>query len=146
MLHTVICNIFYFRDEDARYLISVAEECLFTGISACGPEEPFRKIGHAIYRLCRRRSGITIIPNICGHGIGRSFHGPPDIYPTINNYPGTMRPGMVFTIEPCVSLGGSGSIKTHPSDSRTIVTVEDTRTAQFEHTVLITERGVEILT
>jgi len=81
---------------------------------------------------------------LCGHGIGKSFHCPPDIYHTLNNYPGSMLPGMVFTIEPCVSEGGT-SVQIL-EDGWTITTKDNSRTAQFEHTILINEVGIEILT
>ena len=125
------------------YLSSVATECLFAGIGACGPGVPFRKIGLAIYQLANRRN-VSVIPILCGHGIGRRFHAAPDIYHTLNNYPGVMRPGMVFTVEPCISEGGN-QVDFHP-DGFTVMTSDSSRTAQFEHTVLITENGVEILT
>ena len=59
---------------------------------------------------CLPPAGLKVIPVLGGHGIGRFFHGPPDIYHTLNNYPGTMEAGMVFTVEPCVSEG-SGKVR-----------------------------------
>ncbi len=112
---------------------------------ACGPGEPFTKIGNAIHRVSKRRD-LKVIPLLCGHGIGRRFHCPPDIYHVLNNYPGVMRPGMVFTIEPCVSEGGTTTRVLEEEDGFTVVTVDGSRTAQFEHTLLITEQGVDILT
>ena len=87
---------------------------------------------------------MNVIPQLSGHGIGTSFHCPPDIYHTLNNYPGLMLPGMVFTIEPCISEGAP-DIKIL-DDGWTVVTRDKSRTAQFEHTVLVNEYGIEILT
>ena len=109
----------------------------------CGPQVPFRNIGPAIYRLVKRRNK-SVIPLLCGHGIGTFFHGPPDIYHTLNNYRGLMKPGMIFTIEPCIAEFGN-KIKV-TEDGFNIATLDGGRTAQFEHTILVTENGIEILT
>eukprot|EP00095_Tigriopus_kingsejongensis_P000171 snap_masked-scaffold487_size158652-processed-gene-0.15 protein:Tk00171 transcript:snap_masked-scaffold487_size158652-processed-gene-0.15-mRNA-1 annotation:"methionine aminopeptidase mitochondrial" len=130
-------------DLAGRHLISAAQECLYQGISACGPGVPFRRIGQVIAYVAHRR-GVKIIPNLCGHGIGRQFHASPDVYHVPNNYPGVMQPGHVFTIEPCVTLGQPGFRLLE--DNLTIVTADGERSAQFEHTLLVTERGVDILT
>jgi methionyl aminopeptidase len=130
-------------DSASRGLVSAARECLFQGIGACGPGEPIRKIGHAIHHFAKRRR-VNPIPVLCGHGIGAYFHGPPDVYHALNSYPGLQQPGMVFTIEPCVSEG-SKAVRIL-DDGFTVVTLDGSRTAQFEHTVLITEVGLEILT
>lgn len=70
--------------------------------------------------------------------------GPPDIYHCLNNYPGRMVPGMVFTIEPCISEGDRRVRVLE--DGWTAITLDNSRTAQMEHTVLITDKGVEVLT
>ena len=79
-----------------------------------------------------------------GHGIGSYFHGPPDIYHVPNTYPGKMLPGMTFTIEPALSEGTDEIVILE--DGWTALTCDNSRAAQCEHTVLITETGVEILT
>ena len=109
-----------------------------------------------------KNNNFAVVPCFLGHGIGDFFHGPPDIYHSLNNYPGVMRPGMVFTIEPCISEGDR-RVRTL-EDGWTAVTLvsemsillifcvifyclqDNSRTAQVEHTVVITERGAEILT
>ena len=93
-------------------------------------------------RFAKKRN-VKVIRNLCGHGIGSFFHGPPDIYHCLNDYPGTMLPGMIFTLEPCITEG-SNKIQFWP-DGFTVSTVDGSRTAQFEHTILITDSGVEIL-
>ena len=84
------------------------------------------------------------MPAFTGHGIGTYFHGPPDVYHFASRYPGDMMPGMTFTIEPAISEGSEVVILLE--DGWTAVTEDNSRAAQFEHTVLITKDGVEILT
>lgn len=79
-------------DPIARYLRSVAEECLFRGISACRPGCLLIDIGAGIGKFARQRY-IKVIPPLTGHGIGQYFHSSPDVYHVMNNYPGTMTPG-----------------------------------------------------
>lgn len=130
-------------DEAARRLVREAEACLSVGVSACGPGRPFSGVGGAIEAYARRK-GFRVVPAFTGHGIGQYFHGPPDIYHCRNRYPGTMRPGMTFTVEPIISEGAE-QIELL-DDGWTAVSADDSRSAQFEHTCLITQHGVEILT
>jgi len=125
-----------------RYLRSVAEECLYKGISACRPGSMIIDIGADIGKFARKRH-IKVIPTLTGHGIGKYFHSKPDIFHVMNNYPGTMIPGMVLTVCPCITEGNV-SIRVL-EDNLTVVTRDNSRTAQFGHTVLITEYGAEIL-
>ncbi len=120
-----------------------ALELLHHGIAACGPGERLSKVGHAIHRLSTRR-GLKVVPVLCGHGIGRAFHAPPDVYHVLNNYPGVMRPGMAFTVEPCVAEGQARVVV--PEGGLDVRTADGGRAAQFEHTLLVTEKGVEVLT
>nr|XP_023025939.1 methionine aminopeptidase 1D, mitochondrial isoform X2 [Leptinotarsa decemlineata] len=130
-------------DNDGRDLVKATETCLNEAIQMCKPGKFFRDIG-ALIEERAYSLGYQVVPAFIGHGIGHYFHGPPDIYHTRNNYPGIMAPGMTFTIEPILTQG-SEMIEILPDDW-TAVTVDDSRTAQFEHTVLITELGAEILT
>jgi len=130
-------------DNHAKKLIKVTEDCVEQAISICRPGEHIRKIGHVIHKTARA-SQCTTVPLFLGHGIGDFFHGPPDIYHCLNNYPGRLLPGMVFTIEPVVSEGDR-KVKIL-ADGWTAVTLDNSRTAQKEHTVLITDTGVEVLT
>lgn len=113
---------------------------------------------------CARKHGFKVVPAFTGHGIGEYFHGAPDIYhfsiiifPTSiwlmyfisniytgNNYPGIMETGNTFTIEPAISQGSEQCVILE--DGWTAVTLDGSRAAQFEHTVLITTSGVEVLT
>jgi len=130
-------------DESAKELVKVAKSALYVGIEQCGPDKLFSTIGAAIQSYVTYK-GFKVIPAFTGHGIGRYFHGPPDIYPCRNSYPGKMKPGMTFTVEPAVSEG-SHEVKIL-DDGWTAVSPDNSRSAQFEHTVLITEDGVELLT
>jgi len=130
-------------DKHADNLINVTRECLEEGIKACGPGKWWRGIGHAVQKHAKKNR-CTTIPLFLGHGIGDFFHGPPDIYHCLNNYPGQMKPGMVFTVEPVVSEGDR-RVKIL-EDGWTAITLDNSRTAQMEHTILVTEEGVEILT
>ncbi|XP_063822805.1 methionine aminopeptidase 1D, mitochondrial isoform X2 [Ostrinia nubilalis] len=130
-------------DDRGLQLIGVTEECLQHAIKHCGPDVPFREIGARIYRRAKR-NGLTVLPAFVGHGIGKYFHGPPEIYHSKNRYPGLMKPGMTFTIEPALSHGSENTVILE--DGWTVITEDGSRAAQAEHTILITEHGAEILT
>ena len=91
-----------------------------------------------------KQSGFKIIPMFAGHGIGTYFHGPPDIYHIRNSYIRNMEPGITFTIEPILSEGSDEVFIL--DDNWTAITADNSRAAQAEHTVLITDTGCEILT
>lgn len=130
-------------DDLGKRLVKATELCLTTGINMCKPGTPFRDIGYAIEKQAHEL-GFNIIPAFLGHGIGHYFHGPPEIFHIRNNYRGKMQAGMTFTIEPILTQGED--LIDILDDNWTAVTTDDARTAQFEHTVLITDSGVEILT
>lgn len=130
-------------DEKGRELVRVAEECRDIGIEVCGPGVELTRIG-AVIEEHARKHGMTVAPTFCGHGIGSYFHGPPDIYHGRNQFAGTMEPGMTFTVEPVITMGSKDMAILE--DNWTIVSVDNARSAQFEHTILITQDGKEILT
>ncbi|XP_075152831.1 methionine aminopeptidase 1D, mitochondrial [Haematobia irritans] len=130
-------------DERGKYLIQKTEECLNECIALCRPGVDFKAIGNFIDKFCKQ-TGLNTIPAFIGHGIGSYFHGPPEILHFKNNVPGVMQAGMTFTIEPILSLGGPG-IEIQ-DDGWTAMSVDGARTAQFEHTILITESGTDVLT
>ncbi|XP_076763606.1 methionine aminopeptidase 1D, mitochondrial [Xylocopa sonorina] len=130
-------------DDEAKRLINATELCLKSAIDICKPNENFSSIGGIIEETANRH-GYNIIPVFAGHGIGTYFHGPPDIFHVANDLPGKMQAGMTFTIEPILSQGGE-EIKIL-EDGWTAVTVDHARTAQCEHTILITDTGCDILT
>jgi methionyl aminopeptidase len=130
-------------DED-RQLIKVTEECTWLGIEAVKPNAPLSDIGRAIESHAKKfRYGV--VKAFIGHGIGEQFHTDIQIlhyYEPRNNM--LMRPGMTFTIEPMITLGSDKHRMW--DDEWTAVTIDGKRTAQFEHTVLVTDDGYEVLT
>ncbi|XP_030561506.1 methionine aminopeptidase 1D, mitochondrial isoform X1 [Drosophila novamexicana] len=130
-------------DERGRFLVDSTRECLEKCIALCGPGVPFNEIGKYIQKYCQERD-LESVEAFIGHGIGSYFHGPPEIYHYANEAPGRMQAGMTFTIEPILSLG-SGDIGLL-EDGWTAVSLDNSRSAQFEHTILITATGVEVLT
>ena len=130
--------------EEAQRLVRVTRECLFKGIEQVKPGNTLGDIGFPIHRHAQR-AGYTIVKDYCGHGIGQEMHEEPQILHYGTKGKGLkLQPGMVFTIEPMVNQGGS-KIK-HLADDWTVVTVDGKLSAQWEHTIAVTEKGYEILT
>jgi methionyl aminopeptidase len=128
----------------AERLIDVTHESLLRGISVVKPGNTFGDIGHAIQSYVESHR-MSVVTDFCGHGLGRVFHAPPNVL----HYgrPGTgavLEAGMFFTIEPMVNLGRAET-KTL-ADDWTAVTRDKSLSAQFEHSVGVTEDGVEIFT
>ncbi|XP_035904492.1 methionine aminopeptidase 1D, mitochondrial [Anopheles stephensi] len=130
-------------DDRGRYLVECTERCLAEAILCCGPGQPICVIGKSIDKFAKRKK-LSVMPAFAGHGIGSYFHGPPNILHFDNDYPGVMVPGMTFTIEPVLSLGTCEAEVLE--DMWTAVSMDNARSAQFEHTVLITDEGCEVLT
>jgi methionyl aminopeptidase len=131
-------------DQESERLIVVTRECLENGIAAVVPGHPTSDIGRAIQR-CAEGAGFGVVRNYCGHGIGEVFHSRPQI-PHFYEPSATtvMEPGMTFTIEPMITVGTWRHLAW--DDGWTAVTADGKRTAQFEHTVLVTADGAEVLT
>lgn len=131
-------------DKSSRHLLKTARECLWRGISAICPHSRVKDIGSAIAKYAHLQ-GCSVVRAYCGHGIGRCFHMDPQVF-HYSSRDGTERiePGMVFTVEPMINMG----VWQHKlwDDRWTAVTTDGERSAQFEHTVLVTENGLEILT
>lgn len=131
-------------DDASERLVEVTRECLAHGIAAVVPGHPFSDIGRAIEDHATAH-GYQVVRAFVGHGIGEQFHTDlqiPHYYePRLTT---VMEPGMVFTIEPMISMGTG--LHRIWDDDWTAVTADGSRTAQFEHTVLVTDDGVEILT
>merc|ERR1712032_348746 len=131
-------------DATSQDLVRECHTSLCKAIALCKPGARFRDIGDVISKHCVAND-FGVVRTYCGHGIGEHFHCAPSIpHYAKNKAIGNMKPGMTFTIEPMVTVG-SWRDKTWP-DGWTSVTEDGERTAQFEHTLLITETGVEILT
>jgi methionyl aminopeptidase len=125
-------------------LVRATEEALRAGIAAVRPGGRVRDIGKAIQKVARA-GGYGIVRELVGHGIGEQFHGEPHVhhYDEPRNK-AVLRPGMTFTIEPMLTLGMPDVVLW--DDEWTIVTLDGQPSAQFEHTVLVTDVGVEVLT
>ncbi|MGF1660204.1 MAG: type I methionyl aminopeptidase [Rubrimonas sp.] len=128
----------------AERLIDVTHEALMRGIEAVRPGASFGDIGHAIQTYVEAER-CAVVRDFCGHGLGRVFHDAPNVlhYGRPGSGP-TLRPGMFFTIEPMVNLGRPETKIL--SDGWTAVTRDRSLSAQFEHSVGVTETGVEIFT
>ena len=128
----------------ARRLVDVTYECMWRGISQIRPGARLGDIGAAIQSHAEE-SGYSVVREFCGHGIGRRFHEEPQVL----HYgkPGTGMPleaGMTFTVEPMINAGKPGLREL--ADVWTIVTKDHSLSAQWEHTVLVTPEGFEVLT
>lgn len=133
-------------DENGRRLVQATRDALNAGISVCGPGQKFSEIGNAISKYVRdHHSGFLVDPSFCGHGIGRDFHAAPTIQHVPNHDSTIMKEGMSFTIEPILLEGQVGFTK-WKSDGWTCVSEDDLRSAQFEHTLVVTSNGVSVLT
>lgn len=128
---------------EARNLVEVTQQSLEQSIKMCGPRVPLSKIGHVIQEIADKHK-YGVVRSFCGHGIGRQFHMLPDILHYRNNMPGNMHPGMVFTIEPMLTMGVEDT--NIMEDGWTVVTVDEKLSAQFEETLVITATGHEVLT
>jgi methionyl aminopeptidase len=128
----------------AERLIRVTQECLYLGIKMVKPGARLGDIGHAIQKHAEKH-GYSIVREYCGHGIGANFHEEPQVVHYGKPNTGeSLEAGMCFTIEPMVNAGKRYS-KVLP-DNWTVVTKDRSLSAQWEHTLLVTETGVEILT
>lgn len=133
--------------EEAEKLIAVTSDCLAIGISQVRPGAEFWKIGKAIQDYATSR-GYSVVHQFCGHGVGVNFHEPPQVhhdYFEQGRDTRTMEPGMIFTIEPMINCGLAEAV-IDENDKWTARTKDGRLSAQFEHTVLVTEVGVDILT
>ena len=131
-------------DPDSVRVVETARECLDEAINIVKPGMAFRDPGNVIEKHAKIKK-CSVIRTYCGHGINSLFHPAPNIpHYAKNKAVGIAKPGMTFTIEPMISLG-TYKDKTWPDDW-TSVTQDGLRTAQFEHTLLVTEDGVEVLT
>ena len=129
---------------EARKLVEVTRECMELGIAQVKPGNRLGDVGHAIQQHAEGH-GYSVVRAFVGHGTGIHFHEAPDVmHYGVPHTGAELLPGMVFTIEPMINVGDY-QVRTL-SDDWTAVTVDGSLSAQWEHTVLVTEDGVEILT
>ena len=128
----------------AARLMRVTQECLYLGIKQVKPGAHLGDIGFAIQQHAESHH-YSVVREYCGHGIGKIFHTAPNVLHYGKAGTGVeLVPGMIFTIEPMINAGKK-EIKLLP-DQWTVVTKDHSLSAQWEHTILVTETGYEILT
>lgn len=130
---------------EKKKLVDVAKECLEIGMQAARPFGFVGDIGHAIEKHAKK-NGFSVVRDLCGHGVGLEFHEEPDVEHFGRKGTGMLLvPGMVFTIEPMINMG-THEVFVDEEDGWTVVTEDELPSAQWEHTFLMTENGLEILT
>ncbi len=132
--------------EEAKLLVQLTFESLWKGIHAIQPGGRIRDIGQKIYHFARSR-GLEVVREYQGHGIGRQFHQEPGVphYPDRKLGNTIVKPGMCFTIEPMLNMG-TYRTSLDSTDGWTVRTMDGGLSAQFEHTILMTQDGPEVLT
>jgi len=130
--------------EDAKKITAVAKECMNRGIAAIKPYGRMGDIGAAIQEFAHLQ-GCSVVEKFVGHGIGKVFHSEPQVPHFGKKGTGvTLVPGMFFTVEPMINLGDKDLRILR--DNWTAVTIDGKLSAQFEHTIFLTETGIEIMT
>ncbi len=131
---------------EARHLVKVTAQALIKGVEAVKPGRPLSDIGDAIEPFVNSYN-CSVVRQYTGHGIGKKFHEHFSVYHhiAIDNREIIMKPGMTFTIEPMINLGDY-PVVTDRHDGWTVRTKDGSLSAQYEHTVLVTEEAVEVLT
>lgn len=128
-----------------KRLCRVTQESLYAAIAKVKPGNKFSDIGATIQKHIKKAGRYGIVKDFCGHGIGYVFHEEPQILHYKNADHRVMKEGMIFTIEPMINLGKGGT-KLDRNDGWTAYTSDGKNSAQWEHTLLVTKTGCEILT
>lgn len=130
--------------DERRKLVETARECLRLGVEAARPWRFLGDIGEAVQQHAEA-CGYSVVRDFCGHGVGLKFHEPPEVEHIGRRGKGMLLvPGMVFTIEPMINMG-THEVFIDADNDWTVLTADGLPSAQWEHTVLITENGCEIL-
>ena len=144
--HGDTSRIFYVGEPSiqAKRLCEITHECMWLGIDEIAPGKHLGDIGYVIQRHAES-SGYSVVREFCGHGIGRKFHEEPQVVHYGKPNTGVkLIPGMIFTVEPMINAGKRDIRQL--ADGWTIVTKDHSLSAQWEHTVLVTDTGYEVLT
>lgn len=144
--HGDTCATFFVGEpsEEARKLVEVTAQCLMRGIQEIRPGKRIGDIGAAI-QAHAESEGFSVVRDFIGHGVGRDFHGAPEVPHFGKRNTGMrFRPGMAFTVEPMINVGDY-PVKVL-DDDWTAITRDRSLSAQFEHTLVVTDDGVEIMT
>jgi len=130
---------------EAEKLLQVTKHCLNLGIEQVKARNTFGNIGFVIGRYAQSQ-GFSVVYEFCGHGVGINFHEDPQVDHNARRNSGPMmKPGMIFTIEPMINVG-KPKVDIDQKDGWTARTIDNKLSAQYEHTVLVTETGFEVLT
>lgn len=133
-------------DEDIKSLVSRTKNALDRGIAAVKPGKYLYEVGKAIEKYISK-FGYSIVRTYGGHGIGKTFHEDPHVLHHFSKENRIrLQEGMIFTVEPMINMGKSYAVETSATDGWTVTTVDGSISAQFEHTILVTSEGAEILT
>jgi methionyl aminopeptidase len=125
-------------------IMQVSYDCLQVGMEMVKPGQELANIGRAIEKYAHQQN-CSVVHEYCGHGIGKKFHDEPQVIHYADKDSGViLEPGMTFTIEPMINLG-KRHVKVLP-DKWTVVTKDRSLSAQWEHTILVTDNGYDILT
>ncbi|WP_145130936.1 type I methionyl aminopeptidase [Pseudomonas sp. URMO17WK12:I11] len=131
-------------DDEARRLVDTTYAALWKGIEQVRPGATLGDIGHAV-QAHAEAAGYSVVREYCGHGIGQQMHEAPEVLHVGQRGMGMkLKPGMVFTIEPMINQGGRGTRTL--KDGWSVVTRDGSLSAQWEHTVAVTDKGFEVLT
>ncbi len=131
--------------KEASNLLEATKHCLHLGIQQVRPGNYFGNIGYVIGRYAQA-IGYSVVYEFCGHGVGIDFHEDPQVDHVARKNTGSiMKPGMIFTIEPMINIG-KARVSIDKQDGWTARTVDNKLSAQYEHTVLVTTEGFEVLT
>ncbi len=129
---------------EAARLMEVTERSLFAGIEQLRPGNRLHEVGRAVQQVAEE-AGFSVVREYVGHAIGTAMHEEPQVP---NYWPGspgpTLKPGMVFAVEPMVNAGGPGTVQL--DDGWSVVTADGALSAHFEHTIAVTEDGPEVFT
>ena len=127
-----------------RRLCEVTQECLYEAIKAIRPGVDLTVVGDIIQPIAEKNS-FSVVRDYCGHGVGREFHQEPEVLHFRNRNHFILEAGMTFTIEPMINAG-TWKCRVNKHNGWTVTTQDGQPSAQYEHTLLVTEDGVEILT
>jgi len=132
--------------DEARAVTQCAFDCLYAAIAAITPGCRVSDIGDTVVKLAGG-CGFSVVQEFVGHGLGQKFHQDPHIphYPNRQARNDRLHPGMCFTIEPMINVGGRDGV-TNKKDGWTVTTKDGSLSAQFEHSIMMTEDGPRILT
>ena len=127
-----------------KRLCEVTQECLYEAIKAIRPGVDLTVVGDIIQPIAEKNN-FSVVRDYCGHGVGREFHQEPEVLHFRNRNHFTLEAGMTFTIEPMINAG-TWKCRVNKHNGWTVTTQDGQPSAQYEHTLLVTEDGVEILT